>query len=141
MNNMTEVTNKDFFKLLEEQIKTQDVKFKVKGTSMKPFFKDGFTVVTIRKVETYKKHDIVLFKLNDNYILHRIVKIKDKEIITEGDNLLSKESISFSNIIGKVINYKNKREINTNNFFYKLRVNLWYMYKSFKRLAKKVIRK
>ena len=87
------VNNEAFFKDIKEIIKTTDVKFKVKGSSMWPFFKDGITSVTLTKVEKLKKLDVCLFNYKDKYFLHRLIKIKDNDYIFKGDGLSSKEIV------------------------------------------------
>lgn len=119
------VNNEAFFKDIQELLKTTNVKFKVKGSSMWPFFKDGKTTITLTKVEEIKKLDICLFTYKDKYLLHRLVKIKGDDYIFKGDGLISKEIVKRKNIIAKVISYENKKEIDVKKFSYRLRVFLY----------------
>lgn len=139
--NSIKVNNNNFFEFLEEEIKTKDITFKVKGKSMTPFLKDGKTAVTLTKSSDFKKYDIILFKINDKYILHRIIKIKENKIICQGDNLFSLEFLKTNDIIGKVISYQTKKEVLTNSFFYKLRVRVFYFFKGFKRIIRRALNK
>jgi signal peptidase I len=119
------VNNEAFFKDIKEIIKTTDVKFKVKGSSMWPFFKDGITSVTLTKVEKLKKLDVCLFNYKDKYFLHRLIKIKDNDYIFKGDGLSSKEIVKKEDIIARVKSYENKKEIDVEKKSYKLRVLLY----------------
>ncbi len=119
------VSNEAFFKDIKEIIKTNDVKFKVKGSSMWPFFKDGITSVTLTKVEEIKRLEVYLFTYKDKYFLHRLVKIKGDDYIFKGDGLISKEIVKKEAIIAYVKSYETKKEINVKKKSYKLRVFLY----------------
>lgn len=119
------VNNEAFFKDIKELLKTTDVKFKVKGSSMWPFFKDGKTTITLTKIDEIKKLDICLFIYKDKYLLHRLIKIKGDDYIFKGDGLISKEIVKREDIIGRVKSYETKKEVDVNKFSYKLRVFLY----------------
>ena len=52
---------------------------------------------------------IVLAKVNDTYVLHRIYKIEGKQITLRGDgNLTGSETCTAADIIGYVVRLKNK---------------------------------
>ena len=104
------VSNEAFFKDIKEIIKTTDVKFKVKGASMWPFFKDGKTTVTLTKVEEIKRLEIYLFMFNDKHVLHRLIKIKGDNYIFKGDGLITKEIVKREDIIGRVKSYETKKK-------------------------------
>jgi signal peptidase len=64
--------------------------------------------LVVKKEKSYKKGDIVTYKIDDNYITHRIVKIENGRVITKGDaNNVEDEEFSSDNIIGKYI-YKSE---------------------------------
>ncbi len=53
------------------------------GTSMMPLLRQGKDVMEIRKKEPErcKKYDAVLYKVNDRYILHRIIKVRENDYV------------------------------------------------------------
>lgn len=119
------VSNDVFFQDVKEILNTQDVLFKIKGTSMWPFFKDGKTTVTLTKPQTIKRFEVYLFAYQDKYIIHRLIKIKNERYIFQGDGLISKEVVDKGAIIGLVSAYETKKRIDTHSKLYKLRVFLY----------------
>jgi len=72
--------------ILEKIEKNEFAQLKVKGSSMEPFLHSDQTIVTLAKVDSIRRFDIILFKSDiDNYILHRIIHITTKGILTMGD--------------------------------------------------------
>lgn len=97
------------------------------GFSMYPLIRQREDILYIIKTDIYHKGDIVLYKYNDKYILHRIIKIKDNNIVTAGDyNYFIDKKIDRSLLLGKLIEIRKKdgRVINLNKdkkmrkFFY-----------------------
>ena len=80
------------------------------GYSMYPLIKQREDILTIRKVETFKKGDIVLYKSDvEHYVLHRILRIKKDKIILAGDyNYFKDKPITKDQILGKLIEIKKK---------------------------------
>lgn len=74
---------------------------KTKGDSMWPVIKSGRDKVLIVLPEKILKNDIVLYKKNNDFILHRIIKICDDFVITRGDNYSEEEKVFKDEIIGK----------------------------------------
>lgn len=135
------INNNNLFKVIIDELASgKKVSFKVKGNSMLPFFRDTKTLIELKKTNTYKKYDVILFKLENKYYVHRIIKIKENRIICMGDALTSKEIINESNIIARVISYQNKKLINTNSKKYKIRVTLWMLLRPIRRLIIRIIR-
>lgn len=122
-----EVSAKDFFADIDTLLLKQDVKIKVTGHSMWPFFKDRKTVVTLSKVTKIKKGDVYLFIYNSSYVLHRLIKVKGDKLIFRGDGNVIKEEVMKPKVLAVVKSYHNKKEINTTKFSYKLRVCLYRM--------------
>lgn len=116
--------------MVETLKKNQSISFKVSGTSMLPFFKHQKTNVKLmKKSKPYQKGDVVLFEYMNSYRLHRIIKIKEDNIIASGDNLLSKEEFKASQIIGYVESFENKSITKSNSISYRMRYTLWRMLK------------
>ena len=80
------------------------------GYSMYPLIRQREDILTIKKSNTYKKGDIILYKSNvDHYVLHRILKIKKDTIICAGDfNYFKDEPIIFKQVLGLLTEIKKK---------------------------------
>lgn len=79
------------------------IQIRVVGRSMEPFLLDNEDVVIIKPCvsTTLRRGDIVLFKVGISYCLHRIIRIKDREITLCGDGIYqSVEHISADSILG-----------------------------------------
>ena len=115
------------------------------GYSMYPLIKQREDILTIRKVETFKKGDIVLYKSDvEHYVLHRILRIKKDKIILAGDyNYFKDKPISKDQILGKLIEIKKKdgqvidlsKDKKARKFFY---TNFFYI-KAFFQIIGKVL--
>lgn len=87
--------------------------FPVKGTSMQPLLHSNDVVTIIPKKE-YNVGDIVLFnRSDDEFVLHRIIKKRNDFFDIVGDHQTRIEkNVSKDKIIGCVISYSKKGEIN-----------------------------
>ena len=101
---METLPNHVIFREAEAALKKgKPVVIRVVGKSMEPFLIDGKDVVKITPLFSDKLHrgDVVLFKVNDFYCLHRIIQIKGNRIILCGDGIYqSIEEIIQENVIG-----------------------------------------
>lgn len=73
------------------------------GRSMMPLLREGRDLVEIRKKtsERCKKYDVVLYRQNGIYVLHRILKVREKDYVLAGDHNCTKEyGITDEQIIG-----------------------------------------
>lgn len=106
-----------------------DAEFTVVGNSMWPFLVSKRDKVTLRKAEigSLKKGDIVLFKTEDRYILHRITKLKNARVQTTGDSNCYRDNfVSVENILGLVVSFTRKgKQISCNNVLYKFISTVW----------------
>ena len=76
--------------------------FKIASGSMEPYLKVN-DIIIIKKSNNYKVNDVVTYKLDKEYITHRIVEIDDEKIITKGDfNNTEDKPIKKSDVIGKL---------------------------------------
>lgn len=102
------------------------------GNSMKPFFNDKKDLVLIKNAEIkLKRFNIVLYKRENQFVLHRIISIKEKEYVICGDNCKYFETIPKENVIGYAEGcFKGKKYINFNrNILYRVYVYLWVITK------------
>lgn len=83
------------------------VEFVPRGVSMRPFIEGGHDKVILKTCKELKVGIIVLAKINNTHVLHRIYKITDSQIILRGDgNLSGYEICTPEDIIGRVIRIK-----------------------------------
>ncbi|MBU1142512.1 MAG: S24/S26 family peptidase [Firmicutes bacterium] len=102
------VTTKDLMRVVVETINNnQKATFKVTGSSMMPFFKHEETSVTVvKKEKAVRQYDVILFRYQGSYKLHRIIQMNEEYIVASGDALLSKEMIKVDDIIGIVESFE-----------------------------------
>ena len=99
------------------------------GISMMPLLRQGKDVMEIRKKgpERCKKYDAVLYKVNDRYILHRIIKVRENDYVIVGDNCFRREyGIKDSQILGVLTGIvRNGKHISVTDKKYLCYVHLW----------------
>lgn len=81
------------------------------GTSMRPLFKTRRDMVILKKPEQPpRKYDVVLYKIQKKYVLHRIVKVKADEriYVIRGDNTYKNEYVPFEKIIAVLDSFNRK---------------------------------
>ena len=116
--------------------------YKNKGDSMMPLIKEGRDLIVIEKADgRLKKYDVPLYKRdNGQYVLHRIIKVRENDYVICGDNRINMEyGITDKHIVGilsAVI--RNGREISVKSKGYKLYVHLWYFIFPLRYILKKL---
>ena len=100
-----------------------------RGDSMMPLIKEGRDLLIIEKpVGRLKKYDVPLYKRDSGqYVLHRVLKVRDDDYVICGDNRTNLEyGISDRHIIGVLTSVvRNGKEISVNNWKYKVYVHVW----------------
>ncbi len=114
----------------EEELKTQGkLVYPNTGISMMPLLRQQRDLMVIgrRPQGRLKKYDAVLFKRKEQYVLHRILKVRDKDYVICGDNQWRPEKgITDEQIIGILLAVvRDGKEFSTEAFLYKLYVHLW----------------
>ena len=125
----------EFERLLKEG---HMVEFLPRGISMRPFIEGGRDRVILKAFSEPRVGMIVLAKIDERFVLHRIYKIQGEQIILRGDgNLTGQEVCTAQDIIGRVVLVKN-------NFGKRKRLNkawLWrHMPTCFKKFYLKIYR-
>lgn len=134
----------ELYPLIKDKLDSEgEVVFKITGNSMQPFMIHDKTLVTIKKIDKkLEKHDIVFYKINDHFILHRILKIKQNHIITCGDGLTLLEHINISDIFAIVTKFQNGNKVTSvNNIFYKFKVRVWGLLRPIRKYFLYILRK
>ncbi|MDE7364206.1 MAG: S24/S26 family peptidase [Ruminococcus sp.] len=77
------------------------------GTSMEPMLKNRENIVVLEKAEgILKKYDVALYKRpNGQYVLHRVLKVRENNYIICGDNLWRKEIVPHEWVIARASGY------------------------------------
>ena len=114
----------------EELLETQGyIVYTNVGMSMLPLLRQKKDIIEIRKIKpgSRKKYDVVLYKRDGKYILHRILKVLPDGYIIAGDNNTFIETdIKDGDILGIMTRIvRNGKTITPENWFYKIYVHLW----------------
>lgn len=104
--------------------------YRFRGVSMNPLLKQGRDLFTVKKKtdERCKKYDVVLYRRPPNqYVLHRIIKVRDNDYVILGDNCIQKEyGTTDSDIIGVMTHFSRKgKTYSVDNKLYKLYYHIW----------------
>lgn len=107
--------------------------YKNKGVSMMPLLRQDRDLMIIEKKEEgqLKKYDAVLFiRDNGQYVLHRILKVREHDYWIVGDNCFTGEYIKEEQIIGVLKGVmRDSKQISVEDKGYRLYVWLWcYFY-------------
>ena len=119
--------NKSTFE--EEIEKSGKIIYTNVGDSMMPFIKQGRDVLVISRAEgRLKRYDVPLYKRDSGqYVLHRILKVRENDYIICGDNRYNREyGITDKHIIGVLTGIiRDGREIPVTDRKYRIYVHLW----------------
>ena len=113
------------------------------GVSMLPMLrpkKDTFTIVK-KDGNRCKENDVVLFKLNGRYILHRVVEVYENHYTMLGDNCFTYEkSIGDDAILGVLTSFqRNGKTIDTADKRYQLYVKLLRIFEKQRVFIKSIV--
>lgn len=85
--------------------------FRNTGVSMMPLLKQGRDLFTVRKKqdgERAAEYDVVLYRRGEQYVLHRVLELKEDGYIIRGDNCLFNEDVKENQVIGIMTGYVRK---------------------------------
>ena len=114
----------------EEQLKLHGkIIYTNVGTSMMPLLRAGRDVMIIERPDgRLKKYDVALYIRDDGmYVLHRVLKVRERDYVICGDHCTKKEyGITDSHIIGVLTGIiRDGETISMDSFKYKLYYHLW----------------
>lgn len=99
------------------------------GNSMNPLIRQGRDLLIIEKApERLKKYDVPLYKRDSGqYVLHRVLKVRQDDYVLCGDNQWRRESgITDRHIIGVLTCViRNGKEVPVTSRRYRIYVHLW----------------
>lgn len=112
------------------------------GDSMRPLIREGIDTVEIRPVDaSLKVGDVILFRNEDIYVLHRIMEIKGKYLVTLGDNNVMPETVAADKVAGIMTGlWRGEKQVLLTSLRYRtytaLRLQHPFLFKVLKRLMK-----
>lgn len=124
------ILSNEIMELIKEMLnKGRAVDLTVSGESMRPFYYNQKTVVTLTAPKhPFKKYDVVLYYDKNKYKLHRIIGFRKGLLVICGDALKEKEYIDTSAVLGQVIKHQTSDVIvDARSRRYIFKVFLWYM--------------
>lgn len=75
--------------------------YRTKGTSMEPMLRQNRDLVVIEvPVSRLKKYDVALYRREKDYVLHRVIEVKEDHYRIRGDNTFALETVPDSAVIG-----------------------------------------
>jgi phage repressor protein C with HTH and peptisase S24 domain len=80
---------------------------KLKGTSMRPFLKDGDLVFYEECLSSLKLGDMILYKYSDNLYIHRIIGFEKEKISISNDDDMETHFIEKKDVLGRVCSFFN----------------------------------
>lgn len=101
------------------------------GVSMLPLLRQGkdFYTVVKKGKERCRKYDVVLYRRPPKqYVLHRIVEVREHDYVILGDNCISKEyGITDDDILAVMTSFTRKdREHSVQELPYRIYSRVWY---------------
>lgn len=111
--------------------KNEKLTYTFSGISMNPMLKQGRDLFTVRKKtdERCQKYDVVLYRRPPHqYVLHRIVEVREHDYVILGDNCIFKEyGITDDDILAVMCEFlRDGKTISVDNKVYQLYVRFWY---------------
>ncbi len=115
-------------KIERELLQYGTVGFRITGNSMNPLFSNQRDAVFLKKAvpEQIKKYDIILYKSQGIYILHRVVSKKGALLIVRGDNTYTNEYLDIKDVLAVVDVYvRRDKSHSVNEVGYRFYSRFW----------------
>lgn len=114
----------------EEYFQTHSsLTYKNKGISMLPLLREGRDLFTVSKKGSARCRvgDVVLFRRNGRYILHRVVKVRADSYDCLGDNSVNREfGVKDADILGVMESFtRNGKQYPVTSPAYRLYSSVW----------------
>lgn len=123
-----------------EELLSRDGKlvYKAKGRSMLPMLRPDRDLVLIEAIDTAAAssavstsalpvpYDVVLYKVDGKYVLHRVLRIDGDQYLIRGDNTYSVERVPADAVIGVLTGFvRDGRQISVQDRRCRLYVRIW----------------
>ena len=101
--------------------------YKTRGVSMKPMLRQNRDLVVVKvPSRRLNKYDVALYKRGRNYVLHRVIEVKQDHYLIRGDNTFTMETVPENSVIGVLTGFqRNGKEHEVTEKGYQLYVRLW----------------
>lgn len=124
------IDNEELFGRVVELLKEgREVTIPSKGFSMLPFIRGERDLVVLERADDIKPGDIVLFRLDGRYILHRVMDADGALVETMGDGILqTRESCPRKQVYGRAVGIlrDGKRRVDPNGRWQRFWVGAWW---------------
>lgn len=102
--------------------------YKTRGVSMEPMLRQDRDLVVIRvPVARLKKFDVALYKRGADYVLHRVIVVRDDHYLIRGDNTYSMEVVPDTAVIGVLTGFQRKgKTYDVSDRGYQRYVRFWH---------------
>ena len=112
----------------EELDRSGSIVFTNKGVSMMPLLRQDRDLIVIEKKgpQRFQKYDVVLFKRGQQYVLHRILEVREHDYFIAGDNCRTGEYVRDEQILGILTQVvRDGKTITPDDPAYQRYVHLW----------------
>ena len=101
--------------------------YRIKGVSMLPMLRQEKDLVVIEKPKgRLEKYDVALYKRGEDYVLHRVIGLRDDGYIIRGDNTYALEMVPEEDVIGVLTAFiRNGKKTQADDVRYRLYVRFW----------------
>lgn len=99
----------------------------VSGVSMYPMLRNRKDTIVIQKCSgRLPKYAVPLYKRGTQYVLHRIVEVREADYVILGDNCVQKEYVKDEQVLGVLTEfYRGEKRVDMNGWKYRLYVRVW----------------
>lgn len=112
------------------------------GKSMLPMLREGVDSVVLVKPDDVKLYDIVLYRSDDGYSLHRVVKIDGDYLVTCGDNQSVGVRVARQDVIARVESwYRGDKQVENDDVEYVKYIKKIVFVRPFRRIKRKILKK
>ncbi len=101
--------------------------YRIRGRSMRPMLRQDRDLVIIETpASRLKPMDVALYKCGGNYVLHRVIRVKDGFYLIRGDNTYVLETVPDSAVIGVLTGFQRSgRQYSVKDFPYRFYARFW----------------
>ncbi len=125
--------------------------YRTRGVSMRPMLRQNRDLVEIRVPgERLKPYDVALYRRGRDYVLHRVIEVREDGYIIRGDNTYGPEEVPDSAVIGVLTGFVRKGKKHSVDeagyrcyarfwhAIYPLRARVYFGLRRLKRLARRM---
>ena len=101
--------------------------YKTRGVSMEPMLRQNRDLVIIEVPSSrLHKYDVALYRRDKDYVLHRVIEVRETDYRIRGDNTYILETVPDSAIVGVLTGFQRKGRMYTlEDRGYQCYVRLW----------------